>query len=151
MVTNVSTKSYLEATLTILTQVDRSVTSIRSAKAFHQHNRSIPTSYIILENQSTVDVFCNLTLLWNICASDQTLNIICNFVTIPVNQVGDLPGYGCVWYRPKGISNILKLFNVAAIDKYWVRYDSQESKYFIVTRTKASKETRFRRAHRGLQ
>ena len=55
-----------------------------------------------------------------------------------------------MWYHPKGITNILGLSNVADNDKYWVRYDSQESKYFITTRIKDGKETRFRRAPPGL-
>ena len=68
-----------------------------------------------------------------------------------VNQVHDLPWYGQFWYQPKGISNILGLSNVADNDKYLVRYDSQESKNFIITRTKGGKENRFCRASRGLQ
>ena len=28
------------------------------------------------------------------------------------NMVGDLPGYGTVWFHPKGIANILALVNV---------------------------------------
>ena len=55
-----------------------------------------------------------------------------------------------MWYHPKGISNILGLSNVTINGKYWVRYDSQESKDFIVTRIKDVKETIFRRAPRGL-
>ena len=150
MVTNIFTKSYLEAAFTTTTQADRSVTIGRSAKAFHQHNRSIPTSCIILDNHSTVDVFCNPTLLRNIRASDRTLNLSCNDGTIPVNQAGDLPGYGRVWYHPKGISSILRLSNVTDNYKYWVHYGSQESKDFIVTRIKDSKETRLCRDPRGL-
>ena len=50
----------------------------------------------------------------------------------------------------KGISNILGLSNVANNDNYWIRYYSQESKYFITTRTKYVKETSFRRSPLGL-
>ena len=63
MVMNRSINSYLEASLTTPTQDNRSVTSGRIAEALYQHNRSIPTSYILLENDSTVDVFCNPTIL----------------------------------------------------------------------------------------
>ena len=59
-------------------------------------------------------------------------------------------GYGRVWYHPKGITNILGMSKIVDKDKYWVQYDSQESKYFIVTRLKDSKDTRFCRYPRGL-
>ena len=38
-------------------------------------------------------------------------------------MIGDLPGYGTVWYDPNSITNILSLCRVAA--KYHVVYDSQ--------------------------
>ena len=96
MVTNGFTKSYLEAALTTPILADRSITSGQSAEAFHQHNCSKPTFYIILYNQSTVDVFCNPTIIRNICVSERTLYLSCNDGTVPVNQVGDLPVYGRV-------------------------------------------------------
>ena len=150
MVTNGSTKSYLEAALATPTEADRSVTSGRSAEAFHQHNCSIPTSYILLYNHSKVDVFCNPTFLSTTLASYRILNLRCNTGTIPVNQVGDLPGYGRMWYHPNGISNILELSNVADNDKYCIRYDSQDSKDCIVTRIKEGRDTHFRRVPRCL-
>ena len=38
-------------------------------------------------------------------------------------MIGDLPGYGTVWYDPNSIANILSLRRVAS--KYHVVYDSQ--------------------------
>ena len=150
MVTNGSTKSYLEADLTTPTQACRSVTDRRISKAFHQNNLSTPTPYILLENQSTVNVFCNPALLWKIRASGRALHLSCNTGTVPSNQAGDLHGYVCVWYHPKGIANILGMSKVADNEKYWARYDSQEIKDFIVTGIKDGKETHFCRALRDL-
>jgi len=39
-----------------------------------------------------------------------------------VNKVGDLPGYGTVWFYEDSIANILSLNNVKK--KYRVTYDS---------------------------
>ena len=128
-----------------------SVTNNKRANDFHQHHQSTPRSYIILDNQSTVDVFCNPVFLRNIRTFGRTLHLSCNAGTVTVNQVGNLHGYGKLWYHPKGIANILRLCNVTDIDKYLVRYDSQDSKKLIVPRTKDGKETRFYKAPRGLQ
>ena len=69
---------------------------------------------------------------------------------MPVNKVGDLPVYELFWYHPKAIANIIGLSKVADNDNYWVRYDSQESKDFILTRTKDNKETTFHKSPHGL-
>jgi hypothetical protein len=47
-------------------------------------------------------------------------------------MVGDLPGYGVVWYDPKSIANILSLKWVA--EKYHVAFDSGDGGSFIVTK-----------------
>ena len=55
-----------------------------------------------------------------------------------------------MWCHPKVIANILGLSKVADNENYWVRYDSQESKDFIVIRIKYGKYNRFCRSPRGL-
>jgi hypothetical protein len=47
-------------------------------------------------------------------------------------MVGDLPGYGTVWYDPKSIANILSLKRV--IKKYHVAFDSEHGGSFLVTK-----------------
>jgi hypothetical protein len=46
--------------------------------------------------------------------------------------IGDLPGYGTVWYDPESIANILSLKRVA--EKYHVAFDSEHGGSFIVTK-----------------
>ena len=90
----------------------------------------IPLSWILLDSQSTVDVFCNSALLTQICKSDSTLTIRCNAGVKETNLRGYLSGYGWVWYFPGGIANILSLSRVK--DKFRVTYDSALNNTFHV-------------------
>jgi hypothetical protein len=85
---------------------------------FNQHSSKInkdgqiPRFWILLDNQSTVDVFLNEDLLDDIRDGDGYMDIHCNASTTNTNQVGNLPGYGKVWYNPNEIENILLLSRV---------------------------------------
>jgi len=87
----------------------------------------IPDNWILLDSQSTVDVFKNKKLLKNTRDAEKALSLHCNAGIATVNKIGDLPGYGTVWYGTvwfykDGIANILSLNNVKK--KYQVTYVS---------------------------
>ena len=64
----------------------------------------IPKTWILLDNQSTVDVFHNDDLLENIRVSDNGyMDIHCNAGVTSTNLVGDLPGYGTVWFTQRAL------------------------------------------------
>ena len=83
---------------------------------FHQQTDSIynkvPDSWILLDNQSTVDIFKNSSLLTNIRTANGTMNVHFNAGVSTTNKIGDLRGYGTVWYIPDGMANILSLSKV---------------------------------------
>jgi len=62
------------------------------------------------------------------------MNIHCNAGMASTSMVGDLPGYGTVWYHPEDITNILSLARI--IEKgYHVTFDSKDGdNKFIVNK-----------------
>lgn len=77
----------------------------------HHQGAEVSKTWILLDNQSTIDVFCNPKLLKNIRKVSVTRT----------DMVGNLPGYGQVWYNKAGIANILSFLSVN--EKYRVTYD----------------------------
>jgi len=57
---------------------------------------SIPASWIILDRQSTVDLFCNAKMLHNIHESKRHLVLCCYAGTTTLTIKGALKGYGTV-------------------------------------------------------
>ena len=114
--------------------------------SFYQVNGSIPTTWVLLDSQSTVDVFCNPQLLINIRRNAEGMRIHCNAGSCLTHLIGDLPGYGTVWYDLKAIANILSLRRVR--DKYHITYDSKYQQ-FVVTKP-CGKEFVFKESEGGL-
>jgi hypothetical protein len=99
----------------------------------NQPTAHVPKDWILLDNQSTVDVFYNDKLLQNIRKSDTSMDIHCNAGVTSTDMVGNLPGYGKVWYHPNGIANILSLARVK--DEHQVTFDSAGDNKFVVHKT----------------
>ena len=91
----------------------------------------VPATWILLDNQSTVDIFQNGLLLKNIRESRTSMRIHCNAGVTTTKQIGDLPGYGVVWYHPNGIANILSVARVKE-HGYRVTFDSDNGNAFHV-------------------
>eukprot|EP00957_Ditylum_brightwellii_P197991 15084132-Ditylum_brightwellii.AAC.1 len=84
----------------------------------------INPSWILLDSQSTVNVFSNAALLVNICEAKHSLDIYCTAGESTTNIIGDLLGFGTVWLYEDSIANILSLSKVA--EKFPVIFNSSD-------------------------
>jgi hypothetical protein len=57
------------------------------------------------------------------------MRVRCNAAWRSTNMVGDLPGYGTVWYDPRSIVNILSLSK--GKQKYLLQYNSSDGKFVV--------------------
>jgi hypothetical protein len=74
----------------------------------------IPSSWLLLDSQSTVSVFKNPNFLSNIRRSNSQLKVHTNGGTQISSLVGDIKNFGPVWYNPDSLANI---FSITAVCK----------------------------------
>jgi hypothetical protein len=92
---------------------------------------AIPPTWLLLDNQSIVNVFANGNMLKDIHEVDNEMAIASNGRTNVTSEMGMLPGYGLVWYDPVRIANIVSLSRVRK--KYHVSFNSDHN-IFVVTK-----------------
>ena len=81
---------------------------------FLSRHELIPSSWVLLDSQSTVSVFKNPNFLTNIRRSNSQLKVHTNGGTQILSLVGDIKNFGTVLYNPDSLANI---FSLAAIRK----------------------------------
>ena len=81
--------------------------------------------WILLDSASTVNIFANKSLLRNIrhCGSIEGLQIHTNGGIQITHLIGDLPGFGPVWYDGGSLANILSL--TAVRKKFRITMDTK--------------------------
>ena len=85
---------------------------------------------ILLDCQSTTDLFGNANMLEQVYKSKSTLNLKSNGGNLKTRQKGKITGYHTdVWYSKSAIANILSLGNM--IKQYRVTYDSNNLMFVV--------------------
>jgi hypothetical protein len=103
---------------------------------------------ILLDSQSTMDLFCSNTLVDKVFKSVSTMRLKSNGGSMLVSQKATIPGYHKeVWFSSKAITNIIALSNLT--QQYRVTYDSDDS-MFVVHRGPDKSDMEFRMHSSGL-
>ena len=83
---------------------------------------TVPKTWILLDNASTVDGFSNPLLVCNIQPENHSLCILCAAGTTYTNYIANFPGHRTIWFLHDGFANILSLQQMKQC--YQVTYDS---------------------------
>jgi hypothetical protein len=75
----------------------------------------IDPTWILLDSQSTISVFCNSDMLYNMRKSEDVMRAITNGGYQDSNMIGYFPNLGDVWYNKDSIANILSLAEVRKV------------------------------------
>jgi hypothetical protein len=116
----------------------------RIAKLFQSNHSNMKLDLkevILLDSGSTIDLFCNSSMVMNTIKSPSTLKLKSNGGNMSVTRKASLPGYDRpVWFSSKAITNIIALCNI--IRQYHVTYNSHKSMFVVHRENRPNMEFR---------
>jgi hypothetical protein len=124
----------------------------RIVKLFKQVGSSIKLDLrevILLDSQSTMDLFCNEALVIKTSKLNSIMRLKSNSGTVVVTRNATMPGYNnTVWLSTRDITNIIALRNL--IDQYGVTYDSDDLMFVVHWESESKPNMEFRMHESGL-
>jgi hypothetical protein len=88
-------------------------------------------NWILLENETTVTIFCYSNLVSNIQdTTNKSLNLVTNAGILQTSQKAIVPGWGKVWFNLYAIINIVSYSEMAK--RHCITYNSNEEDAFTV-------------------
>jgi hypothetical protein len=104
---------------------------------------------ILLDSQSTMDLFCNAALVSNTHKSTTSMRLKSNGGTMVVTRKATMPGYNKdVWFSTRAITNIIALSNFS--QQYCVTYDGDDKMCFVHRESQGKPNMEFRMHKCGL-
>jgi len=101
---------------------------------------------ILSDNQSTVSLFCNPSMVKEVTTAEQPLQLSTNGGELTTNNEAQVPGFGKVWFNNKAITNMFSFAEME--DKCRITCDSQKERAFIVHMP--DKQVKFQHQPNGL-
>ena len=92
---------------------------------------SLPDTWLLIENCSTVDIISSPKLLHGIHRVSNPIRVRCNAGVTMLNQMGYLGDYPRpVWFNPDGGANIMSMFNIT--QQYHLSMDTHEANAILM-------------------
>jgi hypothetical protein len=124
----------------------------RISKLFKQAGSKIKLDLreiILLDSQSTMDLFCNSVLVSNTSKSKSSMRLKSKGGTMTVSRKATLPVYNkSVWFSTIAITNIIALHN--PIEQYRVTYDIDDLMFVVHRESESKPNMEFRIHESGL-
>jgi hypothetical protein len=86
---------------------------------------------ILLDNKSTVTIFCNLDMVQDIQeTNNESLDLVTNAGVLRTTQKANIPGWGKAWFNSHVITNIFSYMEIAK--QHYITYNLNTNNAFVV-------------------
>ena len=107
----------------------------------YQSGKDSLVKVVLPDNESSASIFCDKSLVRDMCPANKTLHLKTNGGILVVNRVATLPYYGEVWFDERAITNILSFHETRK--KKWVTHNEFKDKFIVHGELFADKDIAF--------